>query len=308
MTPGRPTTLAAGRIAVRRASRETRAWLRWHWDHGQNLPPAATPSVVVTDEGAGEPPPSAEVRIARGDRDAMEWAGAGDEWWGGELGRSVRLVLGGAPFEVHACSPVRPEGGTHWLAVHLALTEAMRAGGYLPMHAAVIERAGVATAIVGPSGAGKSTAAMAAARRGWRVVAEDLAWVDPGAMTVHRWDRGIRLHDDSYRRLGAERGARAPHRDEGGKRRLPYAGLGDAGSCSSATLAHLVVLGPREDGATRREPLAPRDRVRALWEATGAPFTDRGRAMAAAGVQRLLEELSFELVRVGSDSAFPAGR
>jgi len=49
--------------------------------------------------------------------------------------------------------------------------------GRTPIHAAAIERGGLAIVLAGPSGAGKSTLALAADRAGWDVLAEDTVYV-----------------------------------------------------------------------------------------------------------------------------------
>ncbi len=49
-----------------------------------------------------------------------------------------------------------------------------------PFHAAAVERDGRAVLLAGPSGSGKSTVAYAAAQRGYRVLAEDLVFLQMG--------------------------------------------------------------------------------------------------------------------------------
>lgn len=66
-----------------------------------------------------------------------------------------------------------------------ALAVACMQRGLLVLHAAVLERDGVAFAIAGRSGAGKSTLVMEFARRGYRVVADDIAACDIGQGMLH---------------------------------------------------------------------------------------------------------------------------
>ncbi|MFM7685643.1 MAG: hypothetical protein ACKPDI_06945 [Actinomycetota bacterium] len=60
----------------------------------------------------------------------------------------------------------------------------------LALHAAVIERNGIAAALVGYSGVGKSTLAAAAVRAGYRYVADELALIDE-AGDVHAYHRPL---------------------------------------------------------------------------------------------------------------------
>src|SRR5690606_29170518 len=100
-------------------------------------------------------------------------------------------------------------------ALYIAICEALRASGLLPLHAAVaVPPAGSvdwqppavppaadeggampppAIAFLGGRGAGKSTTLVHLVRAGWTPVAEDVCWVDPEAFVVYGWDRGVRL-------------------------------------------------------------------------------------------------------------------
>jgi hypothetical protein len=63
----------------------------------------------------------------------------------------------------------------------------------LPVHAAMIARAGRAVVLVGPSGRGKSTVAYAAMRRGWRVLADDAVYVQTSP-ALRVWGRPGHLY------------------------------------------------------------------------------------------------------------------
>jgi hypothetical protein len=69
----------------------------------------------------------------------------------------------------------------------LALALLPRGRGYLVLHAAGVVRGDIGIAIQGPAGAGKSTLAMACARRGFGVFAEDAIFVRPRATTLELW-------------------------------------------------------------------------------------------------------------------------
>jgi len=55
-----------------------------------------------------------------------------------------------------------------------------QANHYLMMHAAVIERGGLAAILAAPPGSGKSTLTAGLVNRGWRLLSDELALVDPG--------------------------------------------------------------------------------------------------------------------------------
>jgi len=76
--------------------------------------------------------------------------------------------------------------------------------GLLPLHGSAIEVAGGAVAFVGPSGVGKSTIAAALARRGYRVMADDVTPVslEGGAPTVLPGYPQLKIWADSAEKLG----------------------------------------------------------------------------------------------------------
>ena len=64
-----------------------------------------------------------------------------------------------------------------------AMALAMISGGrgYVPIHASCVVRDGVGVILQGPAGAGKSTVAVACARRGWGLLAEDVVFARPAS-------------------------------------------------------------------------------------------------------------------------------
>ena len=62
-----------------------------------------------------------------------------------------------------------------------AMAQTMLTGGrgYMPVHASCVVRDGVGTILQGPAGTGKSTLALACARRGWGLLAEDVVFARP---------------------------------------------------------------------------------------------------------------------------------
>jgi HprK-related kinase A len=64
---------------------------------------------------------------------------------------------------------------------------------YLLLHAATVERDGKALILTGESGAGKSTLAALLGERGWRLMGDEFALVDPGTGFLHAFPRAISL-------------------------------------------------------------------------------------------------------------------
>jgi HprK-related kinase A len=74
---------------------------------------------------------------------------------------------------------------------------------YLSIHSAVLEREGLALLLPAPSGSGKSTLCAALAFRGWRLLSDELAVVDPATGQVLALPRPISLKNDSIGIIGA---------------------------------------------------------------------------------------------------------
>lgn len=89
------------------------------------------------------------------------------------------------------------------LLVGPVLASALRLRGILCLHACVIAIGSVAIAIVGESGAGKSTTAAALAARGYPVVADDVAALEPSSAIwrVHAGYPRLRLWPETIRQL-----------------------------------------------------------------------------------------------------------
>jgi HprK-related kinase A len=64
---------------------------------------------------------------------------------------------------------------------------------YLLLHAAVVEREGRALVLTGESGAGKSTLAALLGERGWRLMGDEFALLDPATGLLHAFPRAISL-------------------------------------------------------------------------------------------------------------------
>lgn len=74
---------------------------------------------------------------------------------------------------------------------------------YVTLHSAVLERGGRALILPAPSGSGKSTLCAALAFRGWRLLSDELAVIDPGSGQVVPVPRPISLKNQSIAVIGA---------------------------------------------------------------------------------------------------------
>ena len=68
---------------------------------------------------------------------------------------------------------------------------------YLLLHASAVERDGRALLLSGVSGAGKSTLAALLMTRGWRLMGDEFALVDPASGLVHAFPRLVSLKNES---------------------------------------------------------------------------------------------------------------
>lgn len=184
-------------------------------------PPGGTAAEKAAGNGIGVP--GKEVAAAATDKDAAR-GGITRE----PAGVAARFNPDGA--DIRAWGELQSH---HFAALYLALNEALRASGLIPLHAAVVVRKGEATALVAPSGTGKTTTLLRLLAAGWTPLAEDLSWLDPDSLTVYGWDRGIRLWQETIDRF-------LPHlmdapwtTDPDGKRFLAYENLGLPGTADA---------------------------------------------------------------------------
>ncbi|MBX9795808.1 HprK-related kinase A [Sphingomonas sp.] len=122
---------------------------------------------------------------------------------------------------------IRPSvaiGGDYWLAdaAPLPLAQGLLAAEmamnlqlalgerrFLLLHASVVERDGAALVMTGESGAGKSTLAALLAARGWRLLGDEFALLDPATGLVHPFPRLVSLKNSAIALVaGATPGAR----------------------------------------------------------------------------------------------------
>lgn len=166
-------------------------------------------------------------------------------------------VLAGRAFAV--VSPALVEEGwrlQHQVIAALALGMLGPARGYVPLHSACLARGDRGVLVLGPSGAGKSTLAYAAARRGYRVVADDSVHLG-GGEEPRAWGTPwqLQLLPDA-RALFPELAALEPRQQTNGELKLDV----DLGALLPGSVATSAPLGPvlvleRRPGRTTIERL-----------------------------------------------------
>jgi HprK-related kinase A len=76
---------------------------------------------------------------------------------------------------------------------------------YLLLHASAVERDGRAVVMTGVSGAGKSTLAALLSARGWRLMGDEFALVDPATGLIHAFPRLVSLKNGSVDVIARQR-------------------------------------------------------------------------------------------------------
>jgi hypothetical protein len=293
-------SLVGRTLTAETRSERMRRWLLEHWHFPS--PAAPHPFRIDLTETAGSPAPglfSAAPTVATVPGRTLEVHAAADGWaFGGEdAGVFLRIFEQEAGITVWGAE--RAER-TVFAALFLALTEAMRASGLLPLHASVAAREGRAVAFVGRSGMGKSTTLLRAWRQGWTPLAEDFAWLDPESGRVHGWDRGLHLWPEIRERFGADLTAEPWTTGADGKLFLPFSHLTSEAPSSSLPLARMYVLARGEDGESG-SPLTSGETVRAWWEALGVPLSPVTREATAARLPELMRRIPAARLAIGSD-------
>lgn len=256
-------------------------------------------------------PPGDVVETTTLDGASLSWRRNGERCWNtGDRDVGVQLTI----LEQHArieawnsAAASHPERTTPLLlSLHVAMCEALRARGFVPLHAAVIARDGRATALVGRSGVGKSTTLLSSIDAGWLPIAEDFAWLDVKSRHVYGWpgDRGVRLTADGLAHLPADRRAAPWHQRSDGKYVLAYDAIAPSRPLS-AQLTRVAVLQRDASGDSRLDPLTPRDAARALWESAGVPLCRISREAFATQVPTLLTRIEWMRLTIGRAAQLP---
>jgi hypothetical protein len=170
-----------------------------------------------------------------------------------------------------------------------------------PFHAALVELDGVAILLFGPSGSGKSTLAYAASRNGFRLIGEEVAYVQLHPR-LRIWGVPGRL------RLSREAAAHFPELDHLEPSRLPDGTNKisldvpfDASSPPPVAERVCVCLLANASGAPSLTQLTPPEVERALTEKLDPGF-DRDLDLAARAAARLAERGGWR-ARLSSDPA-----
>lgn len=127
-------------------------------------------------------------------------------FWRRWLRPSVQI---GGDFVIPDAAPLPLAQGL--LAAEMAMNLQMALGQrrYLLLHASAVERDGKALLMTGESGAGKSTLAALLMARGWRLLGDEFALLDPATGMIHGFPRLISLKNEAIGVMEREaRGAR----------------------------------------------------------------------------------------------------
>ena len=178
----------------------------------------------------------------------------------------------------------------------MGLSMLARGRGYVAIHASGVVHRGRGAVLQGPAGAGKSTLAMACARAGFGVLAEDVVFARRSGGGVELWGMPWiqRLLPEAVDLFPDLRGV-VPRLQPNGEHKievdLDLLRPGAAQPSAQAAAAVLLVRG--SDGPSRIEPLSPDEAAAAfevLW-AWGDGWSDRHeatvRALLARGAARL---------------------
>lgn len=106
-------------------------------------------------------------------------------------------VMIGGDYVLPEAAPLSLKHGL--LAAEMAMNLQMALGQrrYLLLHASAVEREGKALIMTGMSGAGKSTLAALLMTRGWRLMGDEFALVDPVTGMIHAFPRLISLKNQA---------------------------------------------------------------------------------------------------------------
>lgn len=102
-------------------------------------------------------------------------------------------VMIGGDFTISDAAPLPLAQGLLAAEMGMNLQMALAQRRYLLLHASAVERDGRALLMTGESGAGKSTLAALLMTRGWRLMGDEFALLDPASGLIHAFPRLISL-------------------------------------------------------------------------------------------------------------------
>ena len=106
-------------------------------------------------------------------------------------------VMIGGDYMLPEAAPLPLAQGLLAAEMGMNLQMALGQRRYLLLHAAVVERDGRALVMTGISGAGKSTLAALLGGRGWRLMGDEFALLDPATGRIHAFPRLVSLKNAS---------------------------------------------------------------------------------------------------------------
>jgi hypothetical protein len=321
-----------------------RGWLLEQWWRPEHSLPARRFAIGLewTASDSASAPAQGEPVRALVPGGVLTWRSSGGQWeWRGDGATGVRLTLEPEQARIHVWGTSARDAEL-FTALYIAICEALRASGLLPLHAAVAAPPGgtvawrppappstpgdpaaaapAAMAFLGGRGAGKSTTLLHFARAGWTPVAEDLCWIDPDARVLYGWDRGVRLQRAAIEAFFPELSGAPWVAEPDGKLLIRYddlachglasggpggGGRGASEAARRGTLAGVTLLHRAAGGGSGWDPLPARDAVRALWEAVGVPLGAAARQTAAAWIGTVAARLPLYHLRLGKTPPGP---
>jgi HprK-related kinase A len=105
----------------------------------------------------------------------------------------------GGDFTIPDAAPLPLAQGLLAAEMGMNLQMALGQRRYLLLHASAVERDGKAVLMTGLSGAGKSTLAALLMGRGWRLMGDEFALLDPATGLVHGFPRLVSLKNEAVR-------------------------------------------------------------------------------------------------------------
>lgn len=202
----------------------------------------------------------------------------------------------------------------------IALHEALRTAGWLPVHGACAHVGGEAVLFLGASGTGKTTTLVRALQAGWEYVAEDVVWVDADTLAVQSLERGVRLFAGDVAQLeprlaGADLGELVMGKAFIAKETLSdlystpstHATTDTTDTNNNSHLRHVVQLvrttssNTSSQAKTTWQPLNKQHAAVALWQGLGLPLTARVQQQVAGWLPRGLQQVQAWQLTLGDD-------
>jgi hypothetical protein len=180
----------------------------------------------------------------------------------------------------------------------VAVIEALRISGLIPLHTSIAVKDGLATAFVGQSGRGKTTTLITAIAHGYQPLCEDFALLEPETRLVYPLDRGLRCLPDTLERLQKLFPNAKPSHFDRDKYVVPFETL--APRAFNAELHRMYMLERNFEEPTRLEPMRSVESVMALFSASGAPLSAIGKTISSSAFARLATQLEFARLWLGN--------